>query len=213
MGAALGGAAAPATEPAAASIAPTAGPPAEPVLEGKLALAEDLALERIEAESALAEDTLSLLDARREPRPAPAQGLEAREVQRMSGVVVTAERRPAPLRAALARLRSSRHTVASPAPPSEPAAAFPRRIQPSAAPVDSASLAAAFPQAAGVSGSWPVRPPPPPPAPFGLDVPVGVTASTLSLALPDTGAGLLLEQRLLPPDEPLRLTLTYRQRR
>jgi len=213
MGAALGGAAVPETEPAVAAIPPPADAPAEPVLEWKNDMAEDLALERVEAESTLAEDTLSLLDARPQPRPAPVERLEAREVQRMSGAVVTTERRRAPLRSALARLRSARHPVASPPPPSEPAVAFPRRIRPNAPPVDSASPAPAFPQGGGGSGALPVRPPPPPPAPFGLDVPAGVTASTLSLSLPDTGAGLLLEQRLLPSDEPLRLTLTYRQRR
>lgn len=60
--------------------------------------------------------------------------------------------------------------------------------------------------------AFPQKPPPPPAASFGLDVPGGITASTLSLSLPETEAGLLLEQRLLAPGEPLTLSLRYRAR-
>lgn len=68
------------------------------------------------------------------------------------------------------------------------------------------------PVRAAAAPAFPLDTPPPPPAPFGLDVPGGITASTLSLSLPETEAGLLLEQRLLAPGEPLSLSLRYRAR-
>jgi tetratricopeptide (TPR) repeat protein len=121
---------------------------------------------------------------------------------------------------------------ADPAPPALPVARGPRpvRAHPTAAaappafpqvpgsavspaPTSPGALGPRFPRTPAAAAAWPTRPPPPPPAPFGLDVPDGITASTLSLSLPETGTGLLLEQRLLPPDEPLRLTLKYRNDR
>jgi hypothetical protein len=79
-------------------------------------------------------------------------------------------------------------------------------------PVVASVHTAAYPRKATADPSFPLRPPPPPAAEFGLDIPQGIDASTLSLSIPETGTGLLLEQRLLPPDEPLSLTLRYRRR-
>lgn len=62
-------------------------------------------------------------------------------------------------------------------------------------------------------GGFPQRAAPPPAADWGLDIPTNVVASTLSLSLPETGTGLLVEQRLVPSGEPLTLDLTYKTRR
>lgn len=69
------------------------------------------------------------------------------------------------------------------------------------------------PVRAAAAPALPRRPAPPPPAPFGLDIPETVVASTLSLSLPEGGARLLLEQRVIPPGEPLRVELRYRPTR
>ena len=50
-------------------------------------------------------------------------------------------------------------------------------------------------------------------AEYDMPVPDGIDASTLSLSLPETGAGLLLEQRLVPADQPLTIEMRYRSRR
>jgi hypothetical protein len=73
--------------------------------------------------------------------------------------------------------------------------------------------AAPPPVRAAAPPALPRRPAPPPPAPFGLDIPDKVVASTLSLSLPEGGARLLLEQRVIPPGEPLRVELRYRPTR
>ena len=78
-------------------------------------------------------------------------------------------------------------------------------------PVHQGAMAA--PRRAQPASAWPRRPAPPPAAAFGLDVPKTISASTLSLSLPEGGARLLLEQRVVPADEPLQLDLRYRPAR
>ncbi len=69
------------------------------------------------------------------------------------------------------------------------------------------------PRRPAVAPAHPLRPPAPTATAWGLDIPAAIEASTLSLSMPETGSGLLLEQRLVPADEALELDLRYRTRR
>lgn len=100
--------------------------------------------------------------------------------------------------------------------------AFPVDPPAPAPPLRRPSEAPAFPHNDAIEGiprrvmaaaAWPRRPAPPPPTPFGLAVPTTIEASTLSLSLPESGTRLLLEQRVVPADEPLSLDLRYRPAR